>query len=227
MTLGCASMITEVQELAGRSGDTVLITSDRCMRWLNDAQDEIVRRCPGLPDTETDDRTSLTCVSDDVTYSLASFDPTVCHCLEVWYMDGDQSKKLKYLPPDEFETKYPDPTSGDYTPDKPVYWTVQGKDLLKIVPRPSSDEAGDTLRVLYTGYADDFSAADATRASDINHVHQMLVDYGLWQAWGAIGDEGKSTYHNAKFEAGLIKFQEYYGLMPAWIPNIYDFDSIE
>jgi len=55
----CANLITAVRARAARSTDTVLITTAFVLAALNEAQIDIVKKCPGQKDLFTIDKTSL------------------------------------------------------------------------------------------------------------------------------------------------------------------------
>jgi len=224
MGLSAINLITEVQEIVGRSGDTELVTSARVNRWLNEAQDDIVRKCPGLMDTETENKTTLSCVSDQIDYTIGGFDPTACHILEVWHWADDDSRKYRYLTPDEFADKFPDPTSSDHSPDQPLYWTTYKNKTIRLVPRPSTDYAGDAIRVLYTGYADDITGADT---SDLEHADHLLIGYGVWRAWRAIGMETKARSCKNDYDRDLLDYKDFNGLLTQDSLNIFNFEGIQ
>lgn len=219
------AMVDEVQDLVGRpDGDSVLIVDARVNRWLNEAQDYIVEKCPGILDTETED-TSLTCVSDQIDYSMGSFDPTACHPNEVWYWNGDESKRLTFMPRDDFDDDYPDPTSSDFSPAKPKAWTQIGRHTLRIAPRPSSDYAGDTLRVVYTGYPNDITGSDT---SALTNADQGLVYYATSMAWKAIGRNTEAMLYWKRFTnpypnnlGWLEEYQAYQANMPAYDEHLF------
>ena len=214
-------MILEVQALTGRTGDTVLVDPTRITRWLNEAQDRIADTCPGLADLEYDDSTSLVTVEGQLIYALADItctDPTtenqVCHLAEVYYIDGNDSAKLDFKPVDEFDEKWPCPTSPGY--DKPHSWTLRSNKI-ELFPIPSSGYASKTLRVNLTRYPKDFSViTDNTDLCQIEHVDEGLINYATAQAWGAIGVEEKRILWQTKWNEWLADYKVKSEAMLAW-----------
>lgn len=222
-----AELVDEVQELVGRSDNPVLVDNTRCTRWLNEGQEEIVNKTPGLICREVRDATTFYCISDTVEYSFASFCSglKVCHPLQLKYINGNESYDMSYMPQDEFDEEYPDPTHSDYSPQKPVNWTRKGNSVF-VAPRPSSDyiaaAAGDTTGVFkfwYTAYAEDFTTDDADE-SDITRADKGLILYGVAEAWGAIGEEGRRLVWKRKFDEWLEDYQAKNAMMQAWDANI-------
>ena len=223
----CEALVDEIQALTGRTGDTVLITDARCTRWLNEAQEKIVDEIPGLQSREIQDATSLYCVSDEASYSFASFCAgyRVAHPLDLWYNNGSDSHQMNYMPEDEFDEFYPDITSADFSPQKPINWTVKGTNIV-VGPRPDSDyavnAAGDLTGVFkftYTAYAEDFNTTDATY-SDITRSGKGLILYSVAEAWGAIGSEEKRIIWEARFNDWVEEYKDKNGKMLAWDNSI-------
>ena len=227
MALTGAELTDEVQAVVGRTEDTVLIDTTRVTRWLNEGQQDIVEECPGLLSREIDDVTSFYCVSDQLNYSFGSFCSgyKVCHPLAIYYINGSESEKLLFLHLDDFDSEYPDPTSSDFSPDKPSVWTRRA-DAVEVYPRPGSDYAGaagdltGVLRFTYTAYAEDFTTDD-TDSSDISRADEGLIAYAASKAWGAIGQEALSLIWKQKYNAWLIGYKDKNDALHAWDGNIY------
>ena len=69
----CAELIATVRARAGRSNDSVLITTAFVMDALNEGMVHIVRKSPGLKDLETEDKTTFRIA----TWSTTAVDVTV------------------------------------------------------------------------------------------------------------------------------------------------------
>lgn len=131
-----SALIAEVQALTGREDDTVLVTSARVIRWLNDAQQYIVKRCIGHLDLETKDADAISLISGVYSHSFAYLSPTVQHLLDVYYMDGAQSRQLWYRETSKFDEEHPDPSLYEGIPCE---WTRRGN-AIELYPTPSDSE---------------------------------------------------------------------------------------
>lgn len=219
MALTGEEITDEIRELVGRSGSAAMgvIDDTRAARWQNEAQQRIVEKCPGLPSRQIEDISSFNCVSDQINYSFASFcaDRKMCHPLRLYYLNGKSSFELDYMPEDEFDAEYTDPTHSDYSPGQPANWTRKGTNIV-IVPRASTDyagTAGDTsgiFKFVYTAYAEDFTTNDFD-GSDISNADEGLIYYGTWKAWAAIGNATKEKSWQKKWSNPSPRGNEDYG----------------
>ena len=216
-------LIDEVQALIGRPDDTELITDARVTRWLNEAQQDIVEKCPGLLALEFDN-TSLVCVSDQVAYNISDItcgDDTasnyVAHLLDVFFLDGDNSFRIPYTHIDEFDGFFPDITTR--SPDKPTRWTRAGNQI-KVSPRPSTDYVDYILKVKGTAYAEDFTTNDSD-ASDISMADNGLIYYAVGEAWASIGNEDRSLIYKQKYQSWLDDYIDKNDNIHSWDGNLY------
>jgi len=188
MTL--SELIAEVQALCGHTGDTVLITTARVIRWLNEAQDDILSVCPKHIDLETKHVTALTLADATWSYSFASVSPTVENIHQVFYLDGANSRELDYLDTETFDDKYPSP--ADLSDGVPKYWTRR-VNTIEVYPVPTASEAGKYLRLNYTKKPTAFSSGSLTATCDMTDADQGLVYYGVSEAFAAIGGQAESA----------------------------------
>lgn len=234
MSLSCEELVDEIQSNCGRVGDTILIDDTWATRRLNRAQRHIVDNCPGLPDLQFKNITSLDFATDQIAYDITditSGDTTdengAAHIDAVWYLDGADSIPLDYMPVDEFDSELIDPTHTDNSADKPTRWTRR-RDTIEVAPRPSADYDGKDMRVDGVRYPAEFSTNDAS-ASEIGDIDEGLIAYVTWKAWQKIGGvEGKleasrwkKIFSNPDPLLGedygwLEGFQSKYGRMDAW-----------
>jgi hypothetical protein len=199
MTL--TNLITEVQALAKRTGDTALITQSRVTNFLNWAQVRVVRKCPGHLDLETKDVTAITLVADTFSYSFASMSPVVFHPLRLYYLDGTQSKELTYLETDHFDNDYPSP--ADQAEGIPNEWTRRAS-AVEIMSVPTSSEAGKYLRMDYTKTPTAFDTGTLAGTSDMGDVDEGLIMFACSEAFSAIGNkDDEALKYRAKFEDWL------------------------
>jgi len=183
MALTYTEMITEVQALTGRENDTVLITSARVLRWLNEGQLEIALECTGHLDLETKHATALTLVASTYSYSFSAITPTVLHLLTAFYMDGTGSKELLYRDTEDFDRDHPIPSLQTGIPNQ---YTRRGS-TIEIYPAPSSAEAGKYIRLDYTKRPTDMSIAQTT--SQLVDSDKGLIYYAVAEAFRAIGGD--------------------------------------
>ena len=103
---GVGELITRVRARAGRSNDSVLITSSFVLDAINDAQLHIVRRLPRQLDLDTQSTTDYQISTDDTSIDLSTINPA--HIGEIWILNGSDTRQqgLKYRPLRDFRAKY-------------------------------------------------------------------------------------------------------------------------
>jgi len=223
----CSELITEVKDYVGRSsGDNQLITDARILRWLNDAQRDIVKYCPGL--LELDFKSSaLYCISDQYRYSMSDItgdttDNTAAEVAHVYYMqliDGNNSYPMTFMPVDDFDGAYPDLTSDDYSRDKPCYWTRRGN-YIEVNPIPDTDMSY-VLKTYGTFYAKEFTGTESTEASELEDSDDGLVYYAVHKAYAAMGNTTKTLEWKSAYESWKADYKEDNDVMMEWDWNIY------
>ncbi len=154
-----------------------------------------------------------------------------CRVTQVWYLDGNESKKLKYLPPDDFNSQHPDPTHADEVFGKPKEWTMKNNYQVVIYPYCDSGYWDKDLKFVGDFYPLDFTT-DSTESSDISTADELLIQYGVWQAWKAIGNlneqiKAQKVWTNPEPLPGekiglLEEFKDHVTAMPGWSWNLYD-----
>lgn len=230
MALTGEELTDEVQALLGRTNDTVLCTDARITRWLNEAQDEIAEECPDLLCLAFDVTESHTCVTTSVSYAIGDLsvnDPTAaaaCHIHDVFYMDGQNSYRLKYTHLDVFDEQYVDITHTDYLRERPYRWTRRGQNI-DMYPLTDSGYSGDGLRFTGTRYCEDFTTNDSG-ASDLSKADDGLIMYAVARGWQAIGKEEKKILWDSDFSRWLNDYREKNDTIHGWPGNLYD-DNID
>ena len=231
MALGCSDLIAEVKELVGRGTNVVdsnLITNDRVMQWLNQAQEIIVEECADVPSLKFKNITSVD-TTQKLSYpfsDLTSSDwtaPEVAYIADVFYLNGTDSVKLNYVFTDEFDVEFPDPTHSDFAFDKPHWWTQRNK-TIEIVPLCATAYHNKTLRIDGIFYAKDFSSTTATRVSDITRADEWLVYFSVAQAFAAIGDKPQEDSYTAKFNQWQETYKNKQTRLHMWEGNLYSDD---
>lgn len=226
MALTGATLTDEVQALVGRTTNIALIDNTRVTRWQNEGQNLIAEKAPELHclhfnnTTSLDTTVTLSYSIADITVGDSSTDERVCHIFDVWYLDGNESRHLKFTPTDEFDAKYPDPTHTDVAKTRPSIWTRRGNSI-EMMPLCLTIYCDKDLRFEGSYYPGEFTTEDAS-AGDISGADSALIAYGVHKAWGAIGEEEKSAIWRLKFENALQELKDKSEIMHEWSGNLYD-----
>lgn len=227
MALTGAQLTDEVQVLIGRANTDPLVDDTRCARWLNEGQEIIIETCPGLKAVGFKNTTSLDTtqvlaynLSDITVGDLTTQKP--CHIFNCFYMDGNESIKLTFLHQDEFDEKYPDPTSSDYAADKPKWWILRGQ-TIEMFPLCATAYCDKNLRFDGDYYPKDMTT-NSTYASDLSRADAGLIFYATAQAWAAIGNEDRYAIQITKFENWLDKYQAKNEICQGWDGNLFSDD---
>lgn len=230
MPMSCASMAAQVQALCGRTGDTELVCLTQIAKWFNEAQRDIVNRCPGLHAMTFKNTTSLD-TTQSLRYSLNDItggDYTEQVISDVWgvsYLDGQDSRKLSFVHTDEFDAQWPDPTHADSVFGKPRHWTRRAKNI-EIRPVSACSYCDKDLRFDGDFHAREFTTADTTRYSDLSQADEGLSNYALCKAWRSIGDTRKAMDYSVQYEAWLTQYQADNDRLDSWGGGMYE-DDIE
>jgi hypothetical protein len=226
-----AELTDEIQVIVGRPGGSdEIVDNTRCTRWINECKRQICEQIPGIEGLKFKNTTSLdTTVTlryaiADITVGDLSNDDRICHLYDVWYLDGNLSRRLKFVLTDEFDTQWPDPTHTDMPRDIPKWWTRRG-DNIEIYPLCATAYADKDLRFDGDYYDADFTTEDAS-ASDITGADNVIIAYGAWKAWSAIGNQvpGATTemaIWQANYERELDDFRRHTESLTQWDSNMY------
>lgn len=241
MPLSCQEIIDEIQARIGRPnsaqeiGDVTWLT-----RRINEAQKVIVETVPLLPSVSFRNTASLD-TTGTVLYALSDITTDfttqqVCRITDVWYLDGHDSRRLVFVPRDEFDAQHPDPTHSDEHFERPWQWTRRNNAYVELYPFCASAYWDKNLRFDGDFYPSDFTT-DSTSQSDISRADEGLILYGVWKAWEAIGVgmpgvgaqlmEAKRAWSNSDPSPGeepgwLEKFKDRNEEMIAWSGNLYE-----
>jgi hypothetical protein len=177
----CAQLIDKIKHIAGRGAtttsgldiDTVLLDA------LNEAQRKIVKRCPNLEELQVKDITTLDALTGIYSYSIAAFNPEIMFIHDVWILNGTSSFHLEYMEKDDFDLKYPDPSS--ITAGTPERWTRRGNTIEFNCP-VSATYNGLAIRVDYTKKVTPFPTTTSTNKSDIADADDGLMMF----AWSKL-----------------------------------------
>lgn len=196
--LPCNEIIDEIQARCGRPNATDLIDATWLTRRINEAQKLIVEGIPLLrsnvfKNTESFDTTgTIRYAIADITVGDDTDKNRPFHITDVWYLDGQDTRRLTYQPVDLFDAEHPDPTHSDMNFEKPAYWTQRGNVYIEMYPYCASSYWDMNLRFDGDYYAADFTT-DSTQLSDISRADEGLTLYGVWQSWKAIGMSNPSV----------------------------------
>jgi len=237
MSLSCQEIIDEIQARVGRPGTTVLIDTTWLTRRINEGQKDLIDAVPLIPSVSFKNTASLD-TTGTILYAID--DLTVgdntgcrpCHIIDVWYLDGHESRQLTFVPQDEFDHQHPDPTHSDAAFAKPAQWTLRGNAYIELYPYCASGYWDKNLRVDGDYYPKDFTT-DSTSTCDISRADEGMILYGVWKAWEAIvinpiaTEKARKAWSNPRPAATerlgwLEEFKDKTETMIAWSGNLYD-----
>lgn len=183
MALNFTTVSTEVKSYLGKVDDTILVTTTRVQRWVNDAQRKIVRGYPGLRDVDTLDKHTWKCQAGVFEYDLADFDTVkkVAHLLSIRYVDI-ANKDYQYIRPydgglEKWERDYPYPP--DAGTGKPERYQLRGNKI-EFVLTPGDNEDNNPLWVQYSYLPDDMTGTDAFDLVGFDEeITQWAISLGL------------------------------------------------
>lgn len=207
----CAELIATIRARAGRSNDSVVITTAFVLDALNEAMLHIVRKSPGLIDLVTEDVTTFTIATDDTTVDISSLDPA--HIDKIWILNGEDTRRkgLEFMPKDEFFRRFIN--IADESEQEPWIYTRYGKTLYFNCP-VSSDYNGLNLRIDYTKWATVFPDVASTNTSDLLNSDKGLIHFALAEIFDTLALsvprlETKALKTRIMFNAWLEEYQDY------------------
>jgi hypothetical protein len=168
--LSVADILTRVQRQFGDEAG-VQVTQADVIRWINDAQREIVMQHEGLYETTA----TASTVAGTAEVALPADNISL---QEVLYMGaGDSSYfNLRYVTADEHASMYFDLGSGD-----PVYYIRSSNGYVTLLPTPDSSLT-DSIKFVYNRYSQDVAAVgDALDVPE--YYHQVILEYCLMKAY--------------------------------------------
>lgn len=241
MALSCQEIIDGIQARVGRPGTTELIDTTFLTRRLNECQKLMTEKFTGIPSLRFSNRDSYDTTGtyryavSDITVGDSTTTNSVCRITDVWYLDGNESRQLRFMPHDQFDGRYPDITHSDNNFGKPSRWTMRGNSYVDTYPYCASGYWDKDMRFDGDFYPADFTT-DSTETSEVTRADEGLILYGVWQAWKAIGkgmpgvaaliDEAKKAWSNPYPAAGeemgwLEQYGDWIGQLVPWEPNLY------
>jgi hypothetical protein len=233
--LGLTELIAEVRACIGRENDTTLITDERIKRWLDKAQEDIAERVPNLNVLEFKNTDSVDFTAGKLAYDLKDWtspittpvggtDSTetvrVCYMFGATFSNGSDSVNLQYLPTDQFDAQFPDPTHSDSLFGRPEYYTRRGNNI-EIYPVCSTAEDGIAFRLDGQFYPADFTSTDSTAYSTLERADDILIAYAVFKAWAYIGTGDEAAGWLAKYTNLLDNYKNRNDVMHEWDANVY------
>ena len=229
MALTGATLTDEVQALVGRESNQILVDNTRVTRWLNEAQRVIAEECPDLDCLYFVNTASLD-TTETILYAVNEITVchtagSVCYITDVFYLDGNESRKLEFIHPDQFDEDWPDPTHSDVAKSRPTHWTMQG-DLsggyVKMMPFCLTTYCEKDLKFVGTMYPREFTTEDSS-VSGIKDADDAMIAYAVAKAWGAIDPPGSDNEVKwwAKFTASLDDLKNQSSRFHQWDGNIF------
>ena len=225
MALTGEQLVDEVQALVGRTENQVLIDDTRVTRWLNEAQRTIAEKAPGLLALTYKNTVSLDTTAQlkwplaDITGAF-TYDATttvgICHIYGVQYLDGAQSMPLRWVHIDEFDKTWPDPTNSDTPTGQPTWWTRREKAYIEIMPIGPTAIHDKDWRFDVQFYPCDLTTNTAT-TSKLDDADDLLIAYGVWKAWDAMGQLNSAALWKKKFSNPDPMPGEDFGLLEDYI----------
>lgn len=202
-------IITRVQRVFGDEA-SVQITQDDIIRWINDAQEEIIVNNDGLMETIA---TASTVQGQD-TYDFPS-DLAVMRSLQY------KGFRVKYFSLNEFNeyldgwnTNVNNSIYGQGTPL--VFMTFENK--ITVFPPPDQSLA-DALTIFYTRHPIQVSLVTDTPELPVQY-HKAIVDYCLQQAYELDEDTQKQLVKDQSFTKRVMQLNDRNKRVSEYYPSI-------
>ena len=235
MALGLTELIDEVKAAIGRVDDSALITDTRVLRWLNKAQEDIAEKCPGLTALDFKNTTSVDFTDGQLEWPLADWtskltsnvagtdnttDNHICHLYGAYFSKGNESHKIQFIPTDEFDSRFIDPTNDDFYNGEPELYTRRGNNL-EIYPVCSTAEVDQDFRLDGSLYPMDFTATDSTAYSSLERADDVIIAYAVFKAWTYIGKGEEAGQWLSKYNGLLNEYKARNDILHEWEHNVY------
>ncbi|WP_331961469.1 hypothetical protein [Chitinophaga sp.] len=202
-----------MQEVATRVKRTfgdesgVQVTDDDIIRWINDAQEEIVLSNEGLMET--------TAIAGVIQNQMEYDCPADLSLLRTLKYNGFRLKPLSFNEFNEYIDGYESSTSAPYGPGTPEYFMVWDNKIT-LFPKPNETNAS-ALKIYYVKHP----LAVVTMADNLSvplQYHKSIVDFCLQQAYELDEDTQKAVVKKNQFDETMMKLndrnkwttQEYY-----------------
>jgi len=194
-------IVTRIRRTFGDEA-AVQVTNDDIIRWINDAQVEIVKHNDGA--LQKSDLIDL--VATQSTYVMPA-DLLLIRSLRYKFSDMLSFRALKYKNMQEFDDSIDGWDGSAYNNGNPQFFTMyEGKVILFPTPEYS---VADGLKVLYNQKPTDVVTVADNLALPLIY-HNTVVKYCLWQASQLDEDHEPAQMYRADFQGdmNLLKTRE-------------------
>lgn len=166
-------IVTRVRRTFGDEA-AVQVTDADVIRWINDAQIEIVKN----NDQALQKSTTLDLVANQATYSLPA-DLLLLRSLRYKFTDMQSYQALIYKSVQQFDETMDGWDGSLYSATNPVYFTMF-EEKLTLFPTPDQAATGG-LKLLYNQKPTDVTTVVDNLALPLIY-HNTVVRYAMWQA---------------------------------------------
>lgn len=186
-------VVTRVKRVFGDEAG-VQITDQDIIRWINDAQEEVVLTNAGLMETTGTAPT----VANQAVYDLPA-DYSVLRSLKY---NGFRIKPLSFAEFNEYLDGYSSKTNPIYGPGIPdVFMVWEGQ--VTLFPTPSESTV-DGLSIYYMRHPPSVNNLADDLSLPLSY-HNSIVDFCLQQAYELDEDYGKAQAKESRFEKSMMK----------------------
>lgn len=198
-------IVTRVKRVFGDEAG-VQITDDDLLRWISDAQEEIVKDNEGLMETTG----TANIVQNQADYDVPA-DMSVLRSLKY---KGFRVKALSFAEFNEYIDGYSS-ASSNYGPGTPEYFTIW-QNKITLFPKPNEDVTAG-LTIYYISHPPVVTTLGDSLTVPIQY-HNAIVKYCLKQAYDLDEDFQKSQTMKAEYDKDMMQLndrnkwisQEYY-----------------
>lgn len=188
--MNVGDIITRVRRTFGDEA-AVQVSDDDVIRWVNDAQIEIVRQNDGA--LQKTDYVNL--VANQSQYTMPS-DLLILRTLRYKYASMLSYSTLKYKNMQQFDDSVDGWDGNAFSSGDPQFFTMfEGKVMLFPIP---STSATNGLKVLYNQKPTDVVDSTSTPSLPLIY-HSTIVKYCLWQASMLDEDHEVAVMHQGNF----------------------------
>lgn len=189
-------VITRVRRLFGDEA-AVQVTNDDVIRWINDAQVNIVRQNDGALQTST----TMNLVANQSTYALPA-DLFILRSLRYKFSSMQSYSSLNYKSMQEFDDAIDGWDGNAFGSGYPVFFTKYDNSVTLFPTPQEASVAG--LKILYS--------AQPTVVDDVADTfslpliyHDTILQYCMWQASLMDEDHEVGMIYKAEFQEGVDK----------------------
>ncbi len=196
--MNVGDIITRVRRTFGDEA-AVQVTDDDVIRWINDAQVEVVKHNDGA--LQKSDLIDL--VANQSTYT-APTDLLILRSLRFKFSDMQSFAKLKYLSIQQFDESIDGWDGTAYYAGRPQFFTMSEGNII-LFPTPEQAMT-DGLKILYNQKPVDV-VNNLSELSLPLIYHNTVVKYCMWQASLLDEDHEPALMYKSDFETDMGRLQ--------------------